>query len=251
MTDELIAQASDGVHRLTLNRVEQRNALTPELIDALAAELDRVDADGEARALVLAGAGGAFCAGYDLNLLASPGRADAGSERDRVERLCSRLRAVRVPTIAQVHGVASGAGCDLAVSCDLRFVSTEARFAMPPARLGILYTRAGIARLAALVGPAVAKELLFSGELVDAERALAIGLANRVVPAERLEAETEAFARVVAANAPLSVAASKRIVDGATEEESAELGRVIWMSEDAREGPQAFRQRRPPRFRGR
>jgi enoyl-CoA hydratase/carnithine racemase len=251
MRGELIVEERGPVRRLTLNRVEHRNALTPELIEMLAAELERVGADPEARVLVLAGAGGTFCAGYDLNLLESPGRPDAGSERDRVEGLCARLRAVRIPTVARVDGVASGAGCDLAVSCDVRIASSDARFAMPPARLGILYSPEGIARLAALVGPAVAKELLFTGELVDAERALAIGLANRVVPPERLEAETDAFAERVAANAPLSVAASKRIVDGAAPEEAAELGRLVWMSEDAREGPAAFRERRPPRFRGR
>lgn len=251
MAGEVRYEAVDGVRRLTLARTEQRNALTPDLIAALTAELDRIDADGEARVLVLTGAGDAFCAGYDLNLLESPGRPDAGSERDRVEALCSRLRVLRVPTIAQVNGVASGAGCDLAVSCDVRFASTEARFAMPPARLGILYSREGIERLVALVGPAVAKELLFSGELVDAGRALAIGLVNRVVAAEELEAVTDAFARRVAENAPLSVAASKRIADGASAEESDELGRLVWMSEDAREGPRAFRERRPPRFVGR
>ena len=239
-----------GVARLTLARPGQRNALTPDLIDRLLRELGRLTGDDSLRAVVLAGADGSFCAGYDLNLLRSPGTGHAGAERDHVERLCSIIRTLRMPTIAAVDGVASGAGCDLAVSCDIRIATEEARFSMPPARLGLLYSGGGMARLSELVGPAIAKEMVFAGELVDAERALAIGLVNRVVPAPALEEEVDRLAGLIAANAPLSVAASKRILDGANADEAAELQRRVWTSEDAREGPQAFRERRPPRFRG-
>ena len=258
--EELIVRERAGVTYVLLNRPEQRNALTPDLIDRLLAEVERVDADPDARVLVLSGAGDAFCAGYDINYLESPGTPGAGAERDHVDEVCSRLRVLRAPTIAAVNGVASGGGCDLAVSCDLRFASEEARFAAPPARLGILYSPEGIARLTALVGPAVAKELFFGGELVDAARALAIGLVNRVYPGERLGEETQRFAETVAANAPLSVAASKLIVnllaEGAplTEEAAAAIEEAslrVWASEDAVEGPRAFRERRAPRFTGR
>lgn len=257
---ELLVEAERGVVRLTLSRPERRNALTPALIDRLLGELGRVDADADVRVVVLTGAGNAFCAGYDLDHLTSPGQADAGAERDHVEQLCSRLRALRVPTIAKVNGVASGGGCDLAVSCDVRFASETARFALPPARLGILYSREGFERLTALVGPAVAKELLFAGELVDAARALEIGLVNRVVPAGRLDEETDRFVAEIVANAPLAVTAAKEIVDlvaaGAPlppEAEAAvdEAQRRVWASEDAAEGPRAFRERRAPRFTGR
>ena len=258
--EELIVRERAGVTYVLLNRPEQRNALTPDLIDRLLAEVERVDADPDVHVLVMSGAGDAFCAGYDINYLESPGTAGAGAERDHVGEVCSRLRVLRAPTIAAVNGVASGGGCDLAVSCDLRFASEEARFAAPPARLGILYSPEGIARLTALVGPAVAKELFFGGELVDAARALAIGLVNRVYPGERLGDETQRFAETVAANAPLSVAASKLIVnllaDGAplTEEAAAAIEEAslrVWASEDAVEGPRAFRERRAPRFTGR
>jgi enoyl-CoA hydratase/carnithine racemase len=161
--------------------------------------------------------------------------------------------------IAKVNGVASGAGCDLAVSCDLRFASTEARLAMPPAKLGVLYSWEGIARLVGAVGAPAAKELLFGGELIDAERARRLGLVDRVYPPERLDEETDRFVETVAANAPLSVAASKLIVnliadvalpaDGLAEIE--EASRRVWRSEDSAEGPRAFRERRPPRFVGR
>jgi enoyl-CoA hydratase/carnithine racemase len=260
VSGELLVTSSDRVVRLTLNRPEQRNALTPELITRLLEELEKADADSEVRAVVLSGAGDSFCAGYDIHRLLSPGRPDAGAERDLVERLCSRLRALRAPTIAKVNGVASGGGCDLAVSCDVRFAADSARFAMPPARLGVLYSTEGMARLTALLGPAVAKELLFSGELVDSARALEIGLVNRVCPAERLDEETERFIAAVAGNAPLAVAAAKQIVnliaDGAPLPADAyaaieETAQRIWTSADAAEGPRAFRERRAPRFTGR
>jgi enoyl-CoA hydratase/carnithine racemase len=211
------------------------------------------------RAVVVTGAPPAFCAGFDIHRIESPRGERAGAERDLVETLCARVRRLHPPVIAKVNGVASGAGCDLAVSCDLRFASSEARLAMPPAKLGVLYSWEGIARLVAAVGPSAAKELLFSGELVDAQRALDIGLVNRVYPPERLDEETNRFVETVAANAPLSVAASKLIVnlisevappgDALAEIEEASLR--VWRSEDSEEGPRAFRERRPPRFVGR
>ena len=259
MPDDLIVGQAGGVARLTLNRPERRNALTPELIERLLQELDRIDAGEDTRAVVVTGAPPAFCAGFDINRIESPGSERAGAERNLVEALCARVRRVRVPVIAKVNGVASGAGCDLAVSCDVRFASTEARLAMPPAKLGVLYSWEGIGRLTAAVGAAAAKELLFGGELIGADRALEIGLVNRVYPPEALDEETERFVETVAANAPLSVAASKLIVNLVSEvalpgedlDQVTEVSRDVWRSEDSREGPRAFRERRPPRFVGR
>jgi enoyl-CoA hydratase/carnithine racemase len=249
--NDLSVSVESGVALLTLDRPQARNALTPALIGELLDTLAAVGGDPDARALVLRGAGGSFCAGYDLNFLTSPGTAEAGRERDEVEQVCSALRTLRMPTIAAVAGVASGAGCDLAMSCDVRFASEDARFAMPPARLGILYSSEGVSRLTALVGPAVAKELLFTGALVDAERALAVGLVNRVVPAAALDDEVAGFAVQVTANARLSVEASKLTVDGASPAALADAQRRVWLSDDAQEGPRAFREGRPPRFEGR
>jgi len=170
------------------------------------------------------------------------------------------VRALRVPVIAKVGGVASGTGCDLAVSCDVRFASEAARFAMPPVKLGVLYETGGMARLVQTIGPAFAKEMLLSGELVDARRALEIGLVNRVYSAAQLDEETERFAATLVGNAPLSVAASKLavnvIADGAPPLAEAaaaldEARRTVWESEDAKEGPRAFRERRRPEFTGR
>jgi enoyl-CoA hydratase/carnithine racemase len=256
---ELIVDEAGGIARLTLNRPQRRNALTPELIERLIHELDRIEAGEEMRAVLVTGAPPAFCAGFDIDRIESPGSERAGAERDLVEELCARVRRVRTPVIAKVNGVASGAGCDLAVSCDLRFASSEARLAMPPAKLGVLYSWEGIARLTAAVGPGAAKELLFGGELIGADRALALGLVNRVYPPEVLDEETDRYLATVAANAPLSVAASKLIVNLVSElalprdglDRVADASRDVWRSEDSREGPRAFRERRPPRFVGR
>lgn len=258
MHDELIVREQDRVVWLTLNRPARRNALTPELIERILAELDRIEAAGEARVVVVTGAPPAFCAGFDIERIDSPAGQSAGAEKDLVETLCARVRRIRVPVIAQVNGAASGTGCDLAVSCDLRIASSEARLAMPPARLGLLYSWEGTARLVAAVGPAAAKELLLTGELVDAARALQLGLVQRVVPPDELEGETRRLAETIAANAPLSVAASKLMVNRLSDAlldadalaEIQEASRAVWASEDSQEGPRAFRERRPPRFVG-
>lgn len=247
----LDVSVDSGVATLTLDRPEARNALTPELIAELLQTLGEIARDPDVRAVVLRGASGSFCAGYDLNHLTSPGTAEAGRERDEVERVCAALLGLRMPTVAAVAGVASGAGCDLAMSCDVRIASEDARFAMPPARLGILYSPEGVGRLTSLVGPAVAKELLFTGTLIGAERALAVGLVNRVVPAGSLDDEVSAFTAEVAGNARLSVEASKLTVDGAPAAAIARAQTIVWNSDDAREGARAFRERRSPRFRGR
>lgn len=259
MSDELIVEHDGTVARLTLNRPSKRNALTPELIEELIAELDRVESDGRTRVVVLTGAPPAFCAGFDITRIESPGEAGAGTERDLVEHLCSRVRRLSLPVVAKVGGVASGAGCDLAVSCDLRLASEDARLGMTPARLGLLYSQEGTARLVETVGPAAAKELLLTGDFVDSARALRIGMVNRVFPPERLDEETDRIVETIAANAPLSVAASKLMVNLIVEERpltEESHGRIdqaserVWMSADSKEGPLAFRERRPARFVG-
>lgn len=162
-----------------------------------------------ARVLLVRGAGEkAFSTGYHLPTLLSElseGESVVDFAHHPLERALRALDAVPVPTIAVVQGSAIGAGCELALTCDIRLAAEGATFAMPPARLGILYSLTGLARLQALVGPAVAQELIYAAETVDAPRALALGLVNRVVPRAALEAEAAALAGRIAGNAPLSV----------------------------------------------
>ena len=252
----------DTVLEITLDRPERRNALTPPLIRGLKALLDRAQQHGGLRAVLLTGAGQkAFCAGFDIAMIDSPGSNTVGSERDLVEELATAVVDVPLPVIAAVNGAAVGAGCDLAVACDIRIGTTATRFGMPPAKLGILYGWKGMDRLLQTVGLAAAKDMLLTGRLVDAQRAYDVGLLSAMVaPEEALLDEARELAGMVAANAPLSVAGSKRSLDllagrhGSSEAEVAELTAIqkhVWTSEDASEGARAYRERRSPQFTGR
>ncbi len=246
------------VRVLTLDNPAKRNAIDfgslAEISEACAAAArDRV------RCLVVRGAGDqAFSAGFDLDAM------DAG-EGDRpdlaVERTMEALEAVPCPTIAFLNGSAFGGGCELAVTCDLRVARAGVSLGMPPARLGVVYAAAGLRRFLALAGPSRAREMFFTGRPVEAEAALAWGLVNRVVPAERAEAEVMALAEEIAQNAPLAVQGTKRILRlleasherGLTEPERLEISDLrtrAFRSADLAEGRAAFRERRPPRFRG-
>lgn len=256
----LKASRSGRVLEVVLDREERRNALTPAMIEGLLALLEEVDRSADLGVMIIRGAGGrAFCAGFDISQIQSQGGADAGAERDLVDHLSSRVTEVGVPVIAGVDGAAVGAGCDLAVACDIRIGTSVARFGMPPVKLGILYGQRGMLRLISTIGPAAAREMLLTGELVDVDRALGMGLLNRVVPADRLVEECWALAEVIAANAPLSVAGTKRIirlltsaggVPTATQAEIDSIQQLVWTSQDAKEGSLAYRERRPPRYTG-
>lgn len=249
------------VLEVAIDRPERRNALTPHVISALVELLDAARRDRDLRAVLLTGTGEkAFCAGFDIAMIESVGGSETGAERDLVDALSTAVRELPLPVVAAVNGAAVGAGCDLAVACDIRVGATSARFGMPPARLGILYGRKGVERLIETVGPAAAKELLLTGSLVDADRAHHIGLLSAVVPADELLAEARRITDLLAANAPLSVAGSKRMVDllarpgapsGADDAALAEIQHEVWNSEDAVEGARAYRDRRPPEFKGR
>lgn len=266
MTTDLAAEGLQTAVRgrvleITLARPERRNALTPALIRGLIGVLDRARTSDDLRAVLLTGAGEkAFCAGFDIALIDSPGRDAVGAERDLVEDLAGAVVALPLPVVAAVNGAAVGAGCDLAVACDLRIGVPGARFGMPPARLGILYGWKGVDRLVRSIGLPAAKDLLLTGRLMDAARAYDLGLLSAVVPPAALLDEARAITDTLAANAPLSVAASKRMTDLLSSpsppsdgdlEELAALQQRVWTSEDAVEGARAYRERRPPQFTGR
>jgi enoyl-CoA hydratase/carnithine racemase len=246
------------VRVLTLDNPAKRNAVDfgslAEISEACAAAArDRV------RCLVVRGSGDqAFSAGFDLDAM------DAG-DGDRpdlaVERTMEALEAVPCPTIAFLNGSAFGGGCELAVTCDLRVARAGVSLGMPPARLGVVYAAAGLRRFLALAGPSRTREMFFTGRPVEAEAAFAWGLVNRLVPADQAEAEVMALAEEIAQNAPLAVQGMKRILRlleasherGLTEPERLEISDLrtrAFRSADLAEGRAAFRERRPPRFRG-
>ena len=245
---------------LTFNRPEARNAMTWGMYDALVDACERVDRDDSVHVFVLGGAGGqAFVAGTDISQFQqfqSP--ADGVKYERHITDVLDRLERVTKPTIAQVQGYAVGGGCAIAVACDLRVATPESSFGVPIARtLGNCVTGAAYSRLVELVGPGHAKEMLFTGRLVPAPEALAMGMLNRVVPAATIDDEVRELAMGIAANAPLTVRATKEMtrrlmaLRRIASDEARDLVEMCYGSADFQEGVAAFLAKRKPRWTGR
>ncbi|RFU83156.1 enoyl-CoA hydratase/isomerase family protein [Streptomyces triticagri] len=234
---------AEGVATVVIDHPAKRNAMTDAMWAALPPLLDGLAADPAVRALVLTGAGDTFCAGADISGLGQPG----GAAQELAVRAEDALAAFPKPTLAAVRGYCVGGGSQLAAACDLRFAEEGASFGVTPAKLGIVYPASSTARLAALVGPATAKFLLFSGELIDAARALRTGLVDELWPADQLDKRVGEFTRTLVARSQLTQAAAKEFADGRVEQAAywAEQART---GGDTAEGVAAFLERRAPRF---
>ena len=193
-----------------LNRPERLNAVTVALTEQLGAALARAAAE-DARVVVLAGRGRAFCAGHDLKEPAPEG--DSRARLDRLQDVTRRLRALRQPVIAAVHGYAIGAGAEFALGCDLILAAEDAVFAFPEVSLGLSVTGAASRLLPLLVGPLKAKELLLLGERFDGRKAAELGMVNAAVPAQQLQAEALSWAKRIAEHPPAAAAMAKRVLD--------------------------------------
>jgi enoyl-CoA hydratase len=254
MTQELLFEVRDGIGFVTLNRPAARNALTFAMYERLA----EIAADpGGARALIITGAGDkAFAAGTDIAQFREFRTAeDAIGYEARLDRVLGTLERCTVPVIAAVSGACTGGGAGIAAACDLRLASANARFGFPIARtLGNCLSMANLARLSALIGPGRVTEMIFTARLLGAEEALAVGLVSEVAADhEALMTRAEALARLVAGHAPLTLRATKealrRLRDRLPPDE--DLIRMCYMSEDFREGMEAFLGKRAPVWRGR
>lgn len=252
----LLAGIEDGVLRLTLNRPAARNALSEGLMAALGRALERAAADRQCRVVVIAGAGPAFCAGHDLReLRGEPSRAAYGRVFAQCGALMQQIVALPKPVIAEVHGVATAAGCQLVATCDLAIAAENARFATPGIDIGLFCSTPMVA-LTRAVGRKAAMEMLLTGELVDAATAQSIGLVNRVVPAAELGAATTALARRIAGKSALTLAIGKEAFYRQAELGLAEAyryaGEVMtrnMLARDAAEGIDAFLAKRAPVWR--
>lgn len=259
LSAETIFTIEPPVAVLTFNRPEARNAMTWAMYDALVAACEQVDADPTVRVFILRGAGGkAFVSGTDISQFQSfRDPRDAIEYEKKISTVLGRLERVIKPTIAQIEGFATGAGCGIAATCDLSVATTESAIGIPIARtLGNVASSGTFARLVDLIGPARAKEMLFTGRLIPAPEALAIGLVNRVVSKEAIEADVLALAREIAGNAPLTIRATKemtrRLLAARRPTESdSDLIEMCYMSADFKEGVTAFLAKRRPQWTGR
>jgi enoyl-CoA hydratase/carnithine racemase len=249
----LLEESDQGVLRLTMNRPEARNALSAALMSALLDALDRAAEEPQARVVVIAGSGPAFCAGHDLRELRTDRRRET---YERVFAQCSELMLAIVrlpkPVIAEVHGVATAAGCQLVASCDLAVAAEDARFATPGVNIGLFCSTPMVALTRAIERKA-AMEMLLTGKLVDAATAQAIGLVNRVVPRDGLREAVDGLAREIAGKSALTVAIGKEAFYRQAELDlaaayryAAEVMTTNMLARDAGEGIDAFLAKRPP-----
>lgn len=252
----LLVENQSQVVRLTLNRPERRNALSETMLDELGAALERIAADKQTRVVVLAAAGPVFCSGHDLSEMVGRKESDYQALFGRCSKVMQQFRRLPVPVIARVQGLATAAGCQLVAACDLAVAATEAKFATPGVKIGLFCTTPMVPLVRA-VAPKVAMEMLLTGNAISAERAREIGLVNRVVAANELDAAIQELTDAIVASSPLTIQIGKRAfydqlnLDEPTAYDCAtNVMTDNAVKHDAQEGIAAFLQKRPANWTG-
>ncbi len=254
--ETLLVERADGIVTVTMNRPEKKNAATPAMWRELHQTFVDIAGRPEDRVMILTGAGGAFCSGADLG---APGDlSNPEAMMRRVSDTALALHRLPKPTIAKVTGMAAGAGCNMALGCDLIVASEEARFCEIFSRRGLSLDFGGSWVLPRLVGMARAKELSFFGDMVSAEEAAQMGLVNRVVAAGEIDVFVDDWARRLTAGPPIALSMTKNLLDQAFDvsllhalEEEGRCQTINFSTRDFAEGGAAFMEKRPPRFEGR
>ena len=258
-TTHAIYETDGPIATLAFNRPDARNAMTWDMYQALVDACDRVDDDAAIRVLILKGAGGkAFVAGTDISQFVDFRTAEDGIKyEERIDQVLDRLDRVTKATIAQIQGVAAGGGCGIALTCDLRVATPESSFGIPVARtLGNCLSGATYSRLVDMLGPALVKDMLLSGRFIPATEALGLGIVNRLEPAETIDAAVRDYAMRIAANAPLTIKATKEMIRRIMAArrlrpgEDQDVVAMCYTSRDFREGVEAFVAKRPPKWTG-
>jgi enoyl-CoA hydratase len=256
MSDALLRERQGHIEILTINRPEARNAVNGAVAKAFTAAFDELETDDECNVVIVTGAGDkAFCAGMDLKAFAAGEAGDIMGARGGFGGIAQRDFAK--PIIAAVNGSALAGGCEIMLSCDLVVAVEDAKFGIPEVKRGLMAGAGGLIRLPKRIPPAIALELALTGDPIDAQRALAIGLINRVVPADKLMASALELAGIIAANAPLAVRGSKKVMKEAGELPEAQGWKInndslppVFGSADAMEGAIAFAEKRAPVWTG-
>lgn len=262
MSDSILYKVDDGVALITLNRPEKLNAFNPEMLGAWRDRLQDAQANDDVRVVVVTGAGRGFCSGGDVGKMGASDSATPLSIKENLrngpQSIPTQLSRMDKPVIAAINGAATGAGLDLALACDIRFIAAGARVGETYAKVGLVPGAGGAYFLPRLVGIAKALELFWGAELVDAQEALRLGIVNRVYPDDELMPKTLEFARTVANAPPLSVKLIKRAVyQSATMDLASSLDLIsshmtlVRSSHDHDEAIKAMREKRKPRFLGR
>lgn len=253
---DLLVETLGGVVRITLNRPERRNALSRRLIARLDQALAGVAADPQARVVVLAGAGPVFCAGHDLSEMVGQSEAEYRALFSACSEMMLRMRRLPQPVIARVHGLATAAGCQLVAACDLVVAADSAAFAAPGVKIG-LFCATPMVPLVRSIPAKAALEMLLLGTPISAERALSLGLVNRVVPAAELDAAVRQYADGILASSPLVIRLGKKafyeqlaLDEADAYRRATETITTNAISHDAQEGFTAFLEKRPPHWTG-
>jgi enoyl-CoA hydratase/carnithine racemase len=248
---------ADAVAAIVLNRPDKRNALNDAMLGQLLAAIDRVEADRTVRVVLLRGEGSSFCAGVDLGEKLAERGTRGAVEFDLLLEVFGRLERHPNPIVAVLQGTSLAGGWELALHCDVRFTTPDARFGMPLVRLGLVVPYPAAVRLVQIAGAAAATDLLLSAQLIDGRRAHALGLATHLVEADRLIGAATEYAAAIAGLAPLAVRETKRLLAHAVPTPApAEYAafdavrRAITASRDTEEGLRAFLERRTPVFTG-
>jgi len=259
-TDKMLSRKEGHVGYMIFNNPERHNAVSLEMWEAASRIMDGFAKDNDVRVVVITGAGGkAFVSGADISKFESERANEEAVARynEIVARANDALYGFPKPTIAMIRGYCIGGGLGLAVCCDLRIASDNSKFAIPAAKLGLGYAFTGIKRLADLVGPSFTKEIFFTARQFDAAEAQMMGLVNRVLPADKLEAYVKDYADTIGGNAPLTVNAVKFIANQTAVDESkrdlkrcGDLVKQCFDSQDYIEGRRAFMEKRKPEFTG-
>lgn len=264
MQQYLIQERAGPVCTLHLNRPEKKNALTPEMLDEIGAAFTALTDNADIRCVIIRGAGqDAFCSGYDLNQLPLGEAEDSAAgleENNPLERAFGSIREYPFPVIAMLNGLAFGAGCELAINCDIRIGAENLKAGMPPARFGIVYSAGGLKRFMDVIGVSSTKEMFFTGATYGSNRLRDMGLLDYVVSASKIEAFTFDMAKTIAANAPIALKGTKKIISlisdmgvliGSDRQTADEWTAISLTSSDLKEGQAAFMEKRFPNFKNR